>query len=69
MNCRTMEHMHTQVTNKKRKVTREKLEKLLGISETVSTTNVHLFDSAMTMKRSALLPHGVIGCLHAHTQC
>jgi hypothetical protein len=32
-------------------VTREKLEKLLGISESVSTTNVHLFDAAMTMKR------------------
>ena len=38
------------ITNKKRKMTLERLEKILGISEIVSTTNMHLFDANMSMK-------------------
>jgi len=41
------------ITNKKKKMTLERLEKILGISEIVSTTNMHLFDANMAMKRFA----------------
>jgi hypothetical protein len=41
------------VTNVKKPITLEKLERVLGISETVSTTNMHLFDASMTMRRFA----------------
>jgi hypothetical protein len=39
------------ISNKKKKMTLERLEKILGISEIVSTTNMHLFDASNAMKR------------------
>ena len=59
------------VTNRKKKhVTLERLEKILGISEIVSTTNMHLFDARMSMKKfatpEAILEHFFRHRLHAY---
>lgn len=42
-------------------ITSDKLEKILGISETVSTTNMHLFDASITMRRFAT-PEAMLEC-------
>lgn len=53
------------VTNAKKKISSDRLERLLGISETVATTNVHLFDATMTMRRFAT-PEAVLEHFFRH---
>ena len=52
-------------SSKKRKMSLERLEKVLGISEIVSTTNMHLFDANMAMKKFAT-PEAVLEHFFRH---